>query len=83
MLNSLVNRSKRHTDDKVQEVIRAINRQIAQDFQPCWSFGAQLRLEDALGRRAKVQSMSDMRGDGRKQTLSRSGGTAAIARTRR
>ena len=31
-------------DEDLQRVIRAINRQIAEDFEPYWSFGATLRL---------------------------------------
>ena len=36
-------------DQDVQGVIRAINRQIREDFEPYWSFGAQLRLEGRAG----------------------------------
>ena len=63
MLISLVNRSGRHSDEKVQEVVRAINRQIDEDFTPYWSFGARVRLEGAVGKRPNTQSLADMRGD--------------------
>ena len=63
MLISLVNRSGRHSDEKVQEVVRAINRQIDEDFTPYWSFGARVRLEGAVGKRPNAQSLADMRGD--------------------
>jgi hypothetical protein len=44
MLISIVNLSHGAlTDEELQRVIRAINRQIAQDFLPYWSFGATLR----------------------------------------
>ena len=63
MIISVINHSHTLSDEAVQEVIRAINRQIAQDFQPYWSFGATLRLEGAIGVRPNTQCLSDMRGD--------------------
>jgi hypothetical protein len=61
---SIINRTKSGlADDLVQRVIRAINRQIREDFEPYWGFGAQLRLEGRAGRRPSIQSLSDMRGD--------------------
>ena len=62
MLISVVNRSKKITDEEVQNVIRAINRQIAEDFEPYWSFGATLRLEGALVHSNK-KNLSELRGD--------------------
>lgn len=50
-------------DEEVQRVIRAINRQIAEDFEPYWSFGARLRLEGNSSSRPTPQSPADMRGD--------------------
>lgn len=50
-------------DDEVQQAIRAVNRQIAEDFEPYWSFGAKLRLEGRAGRQPRRQSMGDLRGD--------------------
>jgi hypothetical protein len=50
-------------DEEVQRAIRAINRQIAEDFRPYWSFGAELRLEGRSGKRPSTQNLSDMRGD--------------------
>ena len=44
MISSIVN----HTtipDKDIQAVLRAINRQIAEDFEPYWHMGAKLRLE--------------------------------------
>lgn len=61
MIISVINHSHTLSDEAVQEVIRAINRQIAQDFQPYWSFGATLRLEGAIGVRPDTQRLSDMR----------------------
>jgi hypothetical protein len=63
MIISIINHSRTISDEAVQEVIRAINHQIAQDFQPYWSFGATLRLEGAIGAHLNTQSLSDMRGD--------------------
>jgi hypothetical protein len=63
MIISVINHSHSVSDEAVQQVIRAINRQIAQDFEPYWSFGATLRLEGAIGERPSTQSLSDMRGD--------------------
>ncbi len=50
-------------DGEVQSVIRAINRQIAEDFEPYWSFGARLRLEGNSSSKPSKQSPVDMRGD--------------------
>ncbi len=63
MLISVVNRSKRYSDAEVLQAIRAINRQIKEDFEPYWSLGATLRLEGAVGNRADTAKLSDMRGD--------------------
>jgi len=63
MIISLINRSKVIRDESVQQVVRAINRQIREDFEPYWSFGATLRLEGSIGEHASVASLSDMRGD--------------------
>ena len=63
MIISLINHSKVITDEQVQEVIRAINRQLKEDFEPYWSFSATLRLEGPIGKRPGLSSFSDMRGD--------------------
>lgn len=63
MLISLINRSKEVPDARAQEVARAINRQIRDDFEPYWSFGGTLRLEGPIGQRLHVNNPSDMRGD--------------------
>lgn len=55
MIISLVNFSK-ESDADVQVVIRAINRQISQDFEPYWHIGAQLRLEGQVGGKPMPQS---------------------------
>ena len=64
MIISVINHTNgKVSDEELQFVIRAINRQIAEDFAPYWSMGATLRLE---GRSEKVPSkleMQDLRGD--------------------
>jgi hypothetical protein len=64
MYISIVNLTKgRLSDEAVQTAIRAINRQIAEDFEPYWSFGARLRLEGPIGPAPRKQTLSEMRGD--------------------
>ena len=69
MLVSIVNRTGSITDADVQRAVRAINRQLAEDFEPHWQFGARLRL-DAAGERparhdgaALLKRLPDRRGD--------------------
>jgi hypothetical protein len=50
-------------DEELQEALRAINRQIGEDFEPYWSFGARLRLEGVIGSAPRKQTLSEMRGD--------------------
>jgi hypothetical protein len=50
-------------DAEIQQVLRALDRQVEGDFAPYWSLGAQLRLEGRSGRQPSRQSLSDMRGD--------------------
>lgn len=63
MIISLINHSRVITDEQVQEVIRAINRQLKEDFEPYWSFSATLRLEGPIGQRPSLSKFGDMRGD--------------------
>ena len=51
------------SDEEVQQAIRAVNRQISEDFEPYWSMGALLRLEGEAGSRPTPQNPVDMRGD--------------------
>ena len=51
------------SDEEVQGTLRAINRQIREDFAPYWSFGAQLRLEGRSVERPSEIDLADMRGD--------------------
>jgi len=63
---SVCNLTKSLSDEVVVPVIRAINRQIAEDFAPHWHWEARLRLEgDTPNRTLKdmKQSPVDLRGD--------------------
>jgi phospholipase C len=60
---SVVNRSGSISDEELQGVVRAINRQIAEDFEPYWSFGAKVRLEGKIGKDPDTESLQDLRGD--------------------
>ncbi|MBI5429183.1 MAG: phospholipase A [Nitrosomonadales bacterium] len=64
MIITIINlTSENIPNEEVQRVIRAINRQIAEDFEPCSSFGAKLRLEGNSSSKPSAQSPVDMRGD--------------------
>jgi hypothetical protein len=62
MIISVINHSKLD-DPTVLATIRAINRQISEDFAPYWSLGATLRLEGKSHKQPSGNSVSDMRGD--------------------
>ena len=62
MLISVINHSK-EKDEEVQRIIRAINRQINEDFKPYWNMGATLRLEGRTDSPLSVKNMVDMRGE--------------------
>ena len=64
MVISIVNHTNGQIgDEPAQAVIRAINRQIRDDFEPYWSLGASLRLEGKTGSKPEKQSPVDLRGD--------------------
>jgi hypothetical protein len=64
MIISIVNHTNGLIEDaELHTAIRAINRQVAEDFEPYWSFGARLRLEGRTGNQPKKQNLTDMRGD--------------------
>jgi hypothetical protein len=64
MIISLINMSDGAVSDPLlQSAIRAVNRQIAEDFAPYWGFGAQVRLEGKSGRKRRDVDPADMRGD--------------------
>jgi hypothetical protein len=64
MIVSVINLSGGKLSDRaVHDAIRAINRQVAEDFAPHWGFGATLRLEGRASRGKRTMSQADMRGD--------------------
>jgi hypothetical protein len=64
MLISVVNHTKgKLKDEQVLEGIRAVNRQIAHDFEPYWDFGAELRLEGSIGDSPDAKALPELRGD--------------------
>jgi len=65
MIITVVNMSDTTTDAELQMVVRAINRQIREDFEPYWSLGATLRLEGKTGDSGQPDKVGlpEMRGD--------------------
>lgn len=64
MLISVVNHtSGKISDEAVQKAIRAINRQIKEDFEPYWGMGATLRLEGRSKLQPDKTLLTDMRGE--------------------
>ena len=64
MIISVINHTDgKVSDDELQRVIRAINRQIKEDFEPYWSLGATLRLEGRSETAPSKLSLPDLRGD--------------------
>lgn len=64
MLISVVNHTNGQvTDEELQFAIRAVNRQIREDFEPYWGMSAELRLEGRSTRRPDTIRIPDLRGD--------------------
>ena len=64
MLISIINHTNgKILDEELQGAIRAINRQIREDYEPYWHIGAELRLEGRSGTKPSKQNIADMRGD--------------------
>jgi len=64
MIISVINHTNGQiTDEELQHAIRAMNRQITEDYSPYWSLGATLRLEGRSGTKPQKQNPADMRGD--------------------
>jgi len=63
MIITVLNHTKTLADEEVQRVIRAVNRQIRDDFEPYWSLGATLRLEGKSTNKPGKIRLPDMRGD--------------------
>ncbi len=59
---SVINHSRK-SDEEVQRVIRAINRQVQDDFAPHWHTSATIRLEGTPGGTANPNLPLEMRGD--------------------
>ena len=51
------------SNEEIQTVIRAVNRQIKEDFKPYWSIDATLRLEGKSTAKKLTQTPADLRGD--------------------
>ena len=62
MIISLINRTK-IPDREVLLVIRAINRQLAEDFSPHWNIHAQVKLEGTLPGKINVNTAANLRGN--------------------
>lgn len=60
---SVVNRTLTISDLELHRVVRAINRQIAEDFGPYWGFGGRLRVEGPTGERLDAEAGRELRGD--------------------
>jgi hypothetical protein len=64
MIISIINHtSAKIKDEELQSIIRAINRQINEDYTPYWSLGATLRLEGRSGKQPEKEKPEDMRGE--------------------
>lgn len=63
MLISVVNHTKDVSDEELHFAIRAINRQIGEDFKPYWHMSASLRLEGRSTAKPDFKRLPDMRGD--------------------
>lgn len=65
MLISVVNFSSSLSDEDVQRTIRAVNRQISEDFLPYWGLAATLRLEGReTAAKLDARTTSELHGDG-------------------
>jgi hypothetical protein len=64
MMISVVNRTEGAVpDEELIKVIRAVNRQVRDDFEPSWGMGATLRLEGTAQKRRNVDELVELRGD--------------------
>lgn len=60
---SVVNRTSCIADREIHRVVRAINRQISEDFEPYWAFGGRLRVEGPAGPDTDLKQLQELRGD--------------------
>jgi len=63
MIISIINHTSGKIKDEELHTIRAINRQINEDYTPYWSLGATLRLEGRSGKQPEKEKPEDMRGE--------------------
>lgn len=63
MIITIVNHTKKIADAELQRVVRAVNRQVRDDFQPYWSLGATLRLEGKSATQPDKLALPELRGD--------------------
>ena len=64
MIISVINHTNgKILDEEVQVAVRAVNRQLREDYEPYWHTGGELRLEGKSGTKPSKQNLSDMRGD--------------------
>lgn len=64
MIISIVNHTNgKLSDEEVQVAVRAVNRQVAHDFEPYWSLGGELRLEGHSAGQPDKLGLPDLRGD--------------------
>jgi len=63
MIISVINHTGGELSDaEVQRAIRAINRQISEDFEPYWSMSGRLKLEGTYESSPNPQNLAEMRG---------------------
>ena len=61
MIISIINHTNgKVSDEELQGAIRAINRQIREEFEPYWHIGGELRLEGRSGKKPSTQNIVDM-----------------------
>jgi hypothetical protein len=60
---SVINHTDQLLDEEIQAAVRAVNRQINDDFEPYWSLAARLRLEGRSPGSPNKSQPPDMRGD--------------------
>ncbi|CAG4923301.1 alkaline phosphatase family protein [Paraburkholderia gardini] len=75
---SVVNRTSSIAEREMHRVVRAINRQIAEDFEPYWAFGGRLRVEGPTGAAADLQQLNELRGDAILYVLDSAGSNDAL-----
>lgn len=64
MLISVINFTRgKVSDEDLQRVVRAVNRQISEDFEPYWSMGARLRIDGRSVDKPNAATFEDLRGD--------------------